>query len=78
MKKMERVVAMESSPYAPCEDPRTRLRNQNLLQKVISFVGFHGFLISFVGFTRSNDCLILWRHVFFFFFFPAVLWICDM
>ena len=75
MKKMEGVVAMESSPYAVCEDPITRSRHQNLLQKVISFVGFHRFVISFVGFTRSDDCLIFWRFVF---FFSAVLWIFDL
>ena len=59
-KKTKGLVAMKSSPYVVGEDPKTRMRHQSLLlyfeqlQKVISLVDFHGFVISFVGFIRSD------------------------
>ena len=71
MKKMKGVVAMDASLYAVSEDPRTRFRHQSLLQdfeelqKVISFVGFPGFVISFLSFYRS-DVLFDFLEVFFF------------
>ena len=78
--KMKGVVAKESSPYVVGEDPRTRLRHQSLLldfeelQKVSSFVGFQGFVISFVVSTDLMFCLIFWRFsVFFFFWFYGSL-----
>ena len=60
MKKTKGLVATKSSPYVVGEDPKTRMRHQSLLlyfeqlQKVISLVDFHGFVISFVGFIRSD------------------------
>jgi hypothetical protein len=74
MKKMKGVVAMESSPYALYKDPRNGFKHQSLLQdfeelqKVISFVGFSRFVISVVGFIRSDvlfDFLVGFVHRFF-------------
>lgn len=74
MKKMKGVIAMESSPYALYKDPRNRFKHQSLLQdfeelqKVTSFVGFNRFVISVVGFIRSDvlfDFLVGFVHRFF-------------